>query len=98
MKRIPLLILVSCVFFAYGFSDTGLSDIAAAIIRKDFVKAEGLVQELKSRGEYAYIVETIDHAQKKFYRVRIGQLSTLEEAEGLKVKLAQFGYPARIYP
>ena len=252
MKRIDLLILISCVFFAYGFSDTGLSDIAAAIIRKDFVKAEGLaqefisrkppkekldkalyylalsqlnlekypvcrkiflqliknspgkelrdkaylglmdsyyfqgqyvsaaeqgekllnfssqseflsliylklaranlklsnwaeaehylqkiigefpqsleshlakqlleekeyfavqlgafverdraeslVEELKGRGEYAYIVETIDHTQKKFYRVRVGQLSTLKEAEGLKLKLAQFGYPARIYP
>lgn len=61
-------------------------------------RAESLMEELQSRGEYTYILETIDHTQKKFYRVRVGQLSTLKEAERLKVKLARFGYPTRIYP
>ncbi len=60
--------------------------------------AENLVEELKGRGEYAYIVETVDKDGTGFYRVRVGQLSTLIEAKNLKKKLADLGYPALIYP
>ncbi len=61
-------------------------------------RAEKLIGELKEKGEYAYIVETTDRAQRKFYRVRIGMLTVLDEAQKLQTKLAQLGYPASIYP
>ena len=61
-------------------------------------RAEKLVSELKQKGEYAYIVETMDRAQRKFYRVRVGMLTVLDEAQKLQIKLAQLGYPASIYP
>lgn len=61
-------------------------------------RAEGLIGDLKLKGEYAYIVETKDYSGKKFYRVRIGQFSGLGEAQGLQKKLADLGYPTRIYP
>ena len=61
-------------------------------------RAEKLTDELKQKKEYAYIVETIDRSGKKFYRVRVGQLSVLNEAKKLREKLSQEGYPSRIYP
>jgi tetratricopeptide (TPR) repeat protein len=61
-------------------------------------RAENLTQELLSQGKYAYIVETIDLGQRKFYRVRVGQLSRLEEARDQEQGLSQLGYPTRIYP
>jgi tetratricopeptide (TPR) repeat protein len=62
-------------------------------------KAEAFAAELKQKGEYAYIVETMDSSLgRRFYRVRVGQLALLKEAQKLKVKLAQLGYPAQIYP
>ncbi len=65
----------------------------------DRERAANLVEELQARhGHYAYIVETVDHTQKKFYRVRVGQLSTLKEAEKLRTRLTKLGYPTRIYP
>lgn len=60
--------------------------------------AEALVDELKQKEEYAYIIESIDSQNRKFYRVRVGQLAMLKEAQTLKVRLAKFGYPAQIYP
>ena len=60
--------------------------------------AETLMEELKGRGEYAYIVETVDKDGTGFYRVRVGQLTTLSEAKNLKTKLANWGYPTLIYP
>ncbi|HOY08985.1 MAG TPA: SPOR domain-containing protein [Candidatus Omnitrophota bacterium] len=60
--------------------------------------AENLVAELKDRGEYAYIVETVDKNGTGFYRVRVGRLTTLLEAKNLKTKLANWGYPTLIYP
>ncbi len=61
-------------------------------------RADTLVQKLLNQNEYAYIVETIDKSGAKFYRVRVGQLSRLEEAEKLDQKLSENGYPTRIYP
>ena len=60
--------------------------------------AENLVEELRGRGEYAYIIETVDKDGTGFYRVRVGQLTTLSEAKNLKTKLASWGYPTLIYP
>jgi tetratricopeptide (TPR) repeat protein len=60
--------------------------------------AENLVAELKDRGEYAYIVETVDKDGTGFYRVRVGRLTTLSEARNLRTKLANWGYPTLIYP
>src|SRR3989338_706284 len=60
--------------------------------------AEALVDELKQKEEYAYIIESADTQNRKFYRVRVGQLSMLKEAQALKNRLAKFGYPAQIYP
>ncbi len=60
--------------------------------------AEALVDELKQKEEYAYIVESLDSQKRKFYRVRVGQLAMLKEAQTLKVRLAKLGYPAQIYP
>ena len=61
-------------------------------------RAETLVDELIARGEYAYIVETIDREAKKFYRVRVGKLAVLNEAQKLEDKLKGLGYPTSIYP
>lgn len=61
-------------------------------------RAEALVAELRQKREYAYIVETLDSNAQKFYRVRVGQLTMLKEAQNLKVHLGRLGYPAQIYP
>jgi len=64
----------------------------------DRQRAEKLTDELQKKGEYAYVVETIDQQKRTFYRVRVGQLVLLEKAEKLKVKLSKEGYPTQIYP
>ena len=60
--------------------------------------AEALVDELKQKEEYAYIIESVDSQNRRFYRVRVGQLAMLKEAQALKNRLAKFGYPAQVYP
>ncbi len=60
--------------------------------------AEALVDELKQKEEYAYIIESVDAQNRKFYRVRVGQLAMLKDAQALKNRLAKSGYPAQIYP
>lgn len=65
---------------------------------QDRVMAEGLVDQLKQKGEYAYIVETTSQEGKKFFRVRVGQFQQFDEAQKLEVKLAKLGYPTKIYP
>ena len=60
--------------------------------------AEALVDELKQKEEYAYIIESVDSQNRKFYRVRVGQLAMLKDAQALKNRLAKSGYPAQIYP
>lgn len=64
----------------------------------DRIKAEDLIADLKGKGEYAYIVETTDNAGRQFYRVRVGQLSALDDANKLSQKLSSLGYPAQVYP
>lgn len=64
----------------------------------DRQRAEKLSIELQQKGEYAYIVETIDQQNRKFYRVRVGQLALLDEAQKLESKLSEAGYPTQIYP
>ena len=69
--------------------------VGAFIERK---RAEKLAVELQQEGEYAYIVETVDQQDRKFYRVRVGQLALLDEAQKLKSKLSKAGYPTQICP
>lgn len=64
----------------------------------DKEKAIALTEELKSNGQYAYIIETSTPDQKKYYRVRVGQTASLSDARTLESKLAQLGYPTLIYP
>lgn len=64
----------------------------------DRSRAEQVTQALLQAGEYAYIVETVDRDQTKFYRVRVGQQTVLRKAERLASKLSKLGYPTRIYP
>ncbi len=64
----------------------------------DKLRAEQLITELKDKGEYAYIVETMDQKNTKYFRVRVGQLAQLEDAKMLRSKLSQKGYPTQIYP
>jgi len=64
----------------------------------DRQRSEELATELKDKGEYAYVVETVDPQGKKFYRVRVGKLALLEEAESLQTRLSKLGYPTAIYP
>jgi len=61
-------------------------------------RAQKLVEELKLKKEYAYVVETQDRNNDSFYRVRVGQLTKLDEAKRLQSKLSKEGYPTRIYP
>jgi len=61
-------------------------------------RAEGVVEDLYQKGEYAFIIETVDRKDRKFYRVRVGELTQLEDAQELKSKLVRFGYPTQIYP
>lgn len=60
--------------------------------------AERMVVDLRTKYPYAYIVETVDKAGQKFYRVRIGQFSLLEEALSMARRLSELGYPTLIYP
>ena len=67
-----------------------------AFLDKD--RAMKLADELKSGGQYAYIVETMSLEGEKFFRVRVGQISSLNEAQALESKLSKQGYPTLIYP
>lgn len=60
--------------------------------------AERLTDELKDKGEYAYIVETTDKDGVQFFRVRVGKFASLKEAIDLKSRLSKLGYPTSIYP
>ncbi len=67
-----------------------------SFLEKD--RAMELMEQLKTNGQYAYIVETISPQGKKFYRVRVGQMASLSDAQTLEAQLAQLGYPTLIYP
>lgn len=60
--------------------------------------SESVATELQKKGEYAYVVETTSQDGKKFYRVRVGKFQQFNEAQKLETKLAQLGYPTKIYP
>jgi len=61
-------------------------------------RALALIDDLKGSGQYVYVVETTASDGKKYYRVRVGQMSSLESAEALKKRLDKLGYPTLIYP
>jgi tetratricopeptide (TPR) repeat protein len=61
-------------------------------------RAISLIEDLKGSGQYAYVVETIGSDGKTYYRVRVGQVSSLNDAESLKKRLDKLGYPTLIYP
>jgi tetratricopeptide (TPR) repeat protein len=67
-----------------------------AFLNRDW--AEKLVGELKQKNQYAYIVETVDSSGRQFYRVRVGQVSLLNDAKNLRSELSGLGYQATIYP
>ena len=61
-------------------------------------RAITLIDDLKGSGQYAYVVETTASDGQKYYRVRVGQMSSLKDAEDLKKRLDKLGYPTLIYP
>ncbi|MFH0754991.1 MAG: SPOR domain-containing protein [Candidatus Omnitrophota bacterium] len=61
-------------------------------------RAEKLVKELIARKQYAYIIETKSLEGRKYYRVRVGQMSALKDAKLLESQLSGLGYPTLIYP
>ncbi len=61
-------------------------------------RALTLIDDLKGNGQYAYVVETSATNGQTFYRVRVGQMSSLNDAEDLKRRLDKLGYPTLIYP
>lgn len=65
---------------------------------QDKDKAMHLVDDLKAKAQYAYIVEIKSADGKKFYRVRVGQMSSLDQAQNVQSQLSHQGYPSLIYP
>jgi len=61
-------------------------------------RALTLIDDLKGSEQYAYVVETTAPDGQKYYRVRVGQMSSLSDAEELKKRLDKLGYPTLIYP
>jgi hypothetical protein len=44
------------------------------------------------------MVETRSAEGRTFYRVRVGQMTSLKDAQELERRLADLGYPTLIYP
>jgi len=61
-------------------------------------RALTLIDDLKGTGQYAYVIETAGPDGQTYYRVRVGQMSSLNDAEDLKKRLDKLGYPTLIYP
>jgi len=61
-------------------------------------RAITLIDDLKGSGQYAYVVETTSPDGQAYYRVRVGQISSLNDAENLKKRLDKLGYSTLIYP
>jgi len=61
-------------------------------------RALTLIDDLKGSGQYAYVIETTAPDGQKYYRVRVGQMSSLKDAEDLKKRLDKLGFPTLIYP
>jgi TolA-binding protein len=64
----------------------------------DKSRALALIDDLKGNGQYAYVVEATGSDGQTYYRVRVGQMSSLNDAESLKERLDKLGYPTLIYP
>lgn len=64
----------------------------------DKARALALIDDLKGNGQYAYVVESTGSDGQTYYRVRVGQMSSLDDAENLKKRLDKLGYPTLIYP
>lgn len=60
--------------------------------------AKNLSEELIQAGYSAFIQEKINQLGKKIYRVRVGRLSSRQEAKQLEFRLKNEGYPTKIYP
>ncbi|MBL7132064.1 MAG: tetratricopeptide repeat protein [Candidatus Omnitrophica bacterium] len=64
---------------------------------KDYKRAKSLTNELVTKDYDCYIMEAkVDN--DRFYRVRVGKLSSRKEAIQLKERLSRQGYPVIIYP
>lgn len=59
--------------------------------------AKNFMQELKKKGYPAYI-EKAESQGVPVYRVRVGKLPLLQEAESFQKRLSQEGYSTKIYP
>ena len=64
----------------------------------DQSRASGLVDELKKKGEYSYLVETKGQDGQSLFRVRVGQFTSLDDARQMRRHLSHEGYPTHIYP
>ena len=64
----------------------------------DKSRAMALIDYLKNNEQYSYVVETSSPEGQKYYRVRVGQMSSLKDAEELKKRLDKLGYSTLIYP
>lgn len=65
---------------------------------EDKTRAVSLSMDLKKDKYYSYLVETVSPDGKKYYRVRVGQMTSLQKAKELENRLTKLGYPALIYP
>lgn len=65
---------------------------------RDRARAKDLVSQLHAEGRTVYIQEVEDYMGNNFYRVRVGQVSFLDQAKNLEEELKEQGYPTRIYP
>lgn len=59
--------------------------------------ANKLLQELTANGYLAYI-EITQIKEKTSYRVRVGKLQSLRDAQELEKGLSQAGYPTKLFP
>lgn len=64
----------------------------------DREKADKLCKELVNGGEDAYVVLLETAVGQSLYRVRVGRLSSGQEAEALAKRLANQGYPTKVIP
>lgn len=87
---------VSAPLETKGQSLTGFTVQVGAFA--DHPKADRLCRELIALGEDAYIELLETPVGQSLYRVRVGKLSSSQEAEALAKKLASQGYPTKIIP
>jgi tetratricopeptide (TPR) repeat protein len=59
--------------------------------------AGNLAQKLNQKGYVAFVEEGVSSGNA-IYRVKVGKLATLAEAQALKYRLSQEGYPTKICP